>query len=154
MGFKYAVAVDERLDHFTDIDSFAFNGVAGTGVRLTVASATLGLDPALRVWDPIGNEISSLGCNGTNTFGSSIMCISSVDLNLASSGVYKFSVSDTGYDELGDFRFQVSCLFGACPSPLDGAPIPSPIPEPETYALLMAGLGVIGMVVRRRQRRC
>ena len=29
--------------------------------------------------------------------------------------------------------------------------IPAPIPEPETYALLIAGLGVIGFVARRRK---
>ena len=27
----------------------------------------------------------------------------------------------------------------------------NPIPEPETYALLLAGLGVLGFVARRRQ---
>jgi hypothetical protein len=29
-------------------------------------------------------------------------------------------------------------------------PIPTPVPEPETYALLIAGLGVLGAAVRRR----
>ena len=31
--------------------------------------------------------------------------------------------------------------------------ISDPVPEPETYALMLAGLGVIGLVVRRRQQR-
>ena len=35
----------------------------------------------------------------------------------------------------GDLNFQVT-----------------PIPEPETYALMMAGLGALGFVARRRQR--
>ena len=29
--------------------------------------------------------------------------------------------------------------------------IPSPVPEPETYAMLLAGLGVVGMLARRRK---
>lgn len=29
-----------------------------------------------------------------------------------------------------------------------------PVPEPETYAMLLAGLGVIGAVIRRRRSRC
>lgn len=29
----------------------------------------------------------------------------------------------------------------------------APVPEPETYALLLAGLGVVGLVARRRQQR-
>jgi hypothetical protein len=35
---------------------------------------------------------------------------------------------------------------------LSGGTVVSPIPEPETYAMLLAGLGVIGFVARRRQR--
>jgi len=33
------------------------------------------------------------------------------------------------------------------------SPSVSPVPEPETYAMLMAGLGVIGLMVRRRSAR-
>lgn len=33
----------------------------------------------------------------------------------------------------------------------DGGPVTTPVPEPETYALLMAGLGLLGVVVRRRR---
>ena len=29
--------------------------------------------------------------------------------------------------------------------------VPPPIPEPETYALMIAGLGVVGFVARRRK---
>lgn len=40
-----------------------------------------------------------------------------------------------------------NCGVGAPPPPVPG------IPEPETYALMMAGLGLLGMVARRRRRR-
>ena len=33
------------------------------------------------------------------------------------------------------------------------AQLTSPIPEPETYAMLLAGLGLMGFVARRRQRK-
>jgi hypothetical protein len=31
--------------------------------------------------------------------------------------------------------------------------VANPVPEPETYAMLMAGLGVVGWVARRRRQR-
>jgi hypothetical protein len=32
-------------------------------------------------------------------------------------------------------------------------PVPVPVPEPETYAMLLAGLGIVGAVARRRSKR-
>ncbi len=32
-----------------------------------------------------------------------------------------------------------------------GAVMLNPVPEPETYGMLLAGLGVVGMLARRRQ---
>lgn len=43
---------------------------------------------------------------------------------------------------------------GGVPSGHTGKPsggVTSPVPEPETYAMLMAGLGVMGAVARRRK---
>jgi hypothetical protein len=31
--------------------------------------------------------------------------------------------------------------------------LPSPVPEPESYAMLLAGMGLMGAIARRRQRR-
>jgi len=36
---------------------------------------------------------------------------------------------------------------------IDNVATTAPVPEPETYALLLAGLGVVGFVARRRDRR-
>ena len=35
---------------------------------------------------------------------------------------------------------------------LVGVKVAAPIPEPETYALMMAGLGVVGFMARRRRK--
>ncbi|MDY7575670.1 FxDxF family PEP-CTERM protein [Actimicrobium sp. CCI2.3] len=33
-----------------------------------------------------------------------------------------------------------------------GTPIPSPVPEPETYAMMLAGLGLLGFAARRKAK--
>ena len=42
---------------------------------------------------------------------------------------------------------------GAMQHRLDNFQVTTPIPEPETYAMLLAGLGVLGFAARRRQRK-
>lgn len=62
-------------------------------------------------------------------------------------GIYKVSVMENGLDEVGDYTLGVNCLYGACTSSA-----PAPVPEPETYTMLLAGLGLLSMVVRRRTK--
>ncbi|MDR1423904.1 MAG: FxDxF family PEP-CTERM protein [Azoarcus sp.] len=45
------------------------------------------------------------------------------------------------YDDFNDMEFFVTNVTS------------SPVPEPETYAMLLAGLGIVGMVARRRRTR-
>lgn len=65
------------------------------------------------------------------------------------------SVTASNFDNLaaGSYHFRV---FGLSNAPLSGYSISAvavaqPVPEPETYALLGAGLGIIGFVARRRR---
>lgn len=141
LGFQYTTPVAETLGHTTDFDFFAFNGVVHSGIRLTVANTTGGLDPVLEVWDPLGKRISNTVCDGNDIFGRAILCSNSVDLDLSLSGVYKVGISDSGWDETGGYRLAVNCLFGDCPAP--SVPPPSPIPEPGIYALMLAGLALL-----------
>jgi PEP-CTERM motif len=49
-------------------------------------------------------------------------------------------IADYSYLALDNFQFRV-----------DEGAVTSPVPEPETYAMLLAGLGLMGCVVRRRR---
>jgi hypothetical protein len=147
VGFKYATPVSEALGHSTDMDFFAFKGVANSGVRLTVATATGGLDPVLEVWDPQGIRISNTFCSGTDGFGRPALCTDTVDFDFSQTGTYKIGISESGLDETGNYRFEVSCLYGNCPSPLDLAPA---VPEPSSFALTLAGLALLAQLARRR----
>ena len=58
----------------------------------------------------------------------------------------------------GDFLFstfggssQVVVVSGFIVPPQTPDPVSTPIPEPETYALMLAGLGLLGVVARRRR---
>lgn len=42
---------------------------------------------------------------------------------------------------------------GGGKNPQDSAPIATPVPEPETYAMLLMGLGAVGWVAKRRGKR-
>jgi PEP-CTERM motif len=44
-----------------------------------------------------------------------------------------------------------SCLLQ--PGSVGGAPMLAPVPEPETYAMMLAGLGLAGWLARRRKQR-
>jgi hypothetical protein len=109
----------------------------------------------LKIWE-LGDgqesaQVSLWGNNGGNvqfTFTRGVSNVTSFDLSsyataLADIGGTSFTkVGIGGLDQLG-----ASKGFD-----LDAVSI-SPVPEPEAYAMLMAGLGLIGFMVRRRNAR-
>lgn len=53
---------------------------------------------------------------------------------------------------LGNYYLRVSgSLVSATSGSFGGSMMLTPVPEPETYGMLLAGLGVVGMLVRRRK---
>ncbi len=143
-GIAYDAPLSEQLGHLGDMDFLAFSGSAGTGVKISLASNTLGLDPLLEVWDPLGNLVESTSCNG-NPFGPTI-CSVAPELNLTETGIYRIGLSDVGWNETGNYSIGVSCLFGDCPS---AAPSPVPVPA----AIWLFGSGLAGLLVTTRRNR-
>ena len=86
---------------------------------------------SVQLYDNANNLLANLDSNaGSSTnhkVGSGVF---------AAANDYYFTVSGTGTGSLGGkYVFAVSTL---------------PVPEPETYAMLLAGLGIVGAVARRR----
>lgn len=119
---------------FEDIYTFTlpsqFTGV--TGGYFAVDYAGLGLGTYLTVGQgaPGSGFTVSLPINGSLS-GLGVASYQST-FSLAPGGSYWFQLS--GYGEAASYTVTLA-----------------PVPEPETYALLLAGLGLMGAVARRRQ---
>ena len=64
----------------------------------------------------------------------------------ASSAVFSFVIEGEGVQSLDDESWAMDNLRVSVNSAT------APVPEPQSYALLLAGLGVLGWAVRRRRR--
>ena len=144
VGFAYDSPVLDELGHVSDMDFLAFNGAAGTGVRVTTRSLTSGLDPQLQIWDPLGNLVSDTYCDGSSG-GFATTCTTSAELDLSLTGIYKLGLTDVSWNETGGYDLGVSCLYGTCPTT---APGPVPLPP----ALWLFGSGLVGLVGISRRR--
>lgn len=144
VGIVYGAAVNDELGHTTDMDFYAINGSATTGIRLAVASQSGGIDTALEVWSPSGKSLFSSSCVGNDVLGRPILCTTTADLDLSESGVYTLGVWDSGWNEGGSYALQASCRFGNCPV--------GPVPEPATQGLWLAGMGGLALWLRRRRQ--
>lgn len=63
-----------------------------------------------------------------------------------------FSASNTFTLGAGSYYYAVTGLGKPGSYSLSSAAVAAPVPEPETYAMLAAGLGIIGFVASRRRR--
>ena len=93
------------------------------------------------LWSPLGSdsgECFDVGCGYTGWVSSSY--------TLAETGTFKLEFGVVNWD---DTAFDSGMAFDGIT--IAGIPIPPAIPEPETYALMLAGLGLVGLAARRRK---
>lgn len=120
------------LDHFTfslsppsNFNSFAATLDLGTVSQISGISASLFTG---------GGALVASGI----PFGSALSIVPTTSI---ASGAYDLRVSGTVTGTLG----------GSFAGTLNASPT-APIPEPETYAMMLAGLGLMGFVARRRKQ--
>ena len=108
-------------------------------------------------------DVGSSATLGTNTsFEGNILALASITLNTgatigcgraaASTGAVTLDTNIIGGGCLGNLLGSNGLSGGLVVAGLPGT-IPTPVPEPETYALLLGGLGLLGLVARRRKQK-
>lgn len=73
-----------------------------------------------------------------NVAGNQSFALSSLSFSPSTSGLYRLSFSNAGGDNIGALLDRVQV-------------VAAPVPEPDTYAMLVAGLGIVGLIARRRK---
>ena len=94
---------------------------------------------------------------GVFSFG--IICLSNcthtilddfLGFTVADATLGDFRVESTGGNPNAQFAVNVFMTGSGTPGTIAGLLLATPVPEPQTYALLLAGLGAIGFLARRR----
>lgn len=130
----WASAVSMGTISLKDIGSFTTAGLSGPGGS----------------WGFSSKELSANGCSGGTSTGNA--CFAHGPVALGDDMIFTFSFAG-GVQSFASPHLKVEFFNanGRKQGSLLSMDIPA-VPEPETYALLLAGLGAIGVLVRRRQR--
>ena len=125
----------------TTPDGFAIPGFGMPAPEATISPANVAIIPGGPSWSPLGGSSGacySTGCGYTGWVTSNYA--------LGETGTFKL---EFGVVNWADTAYDTGMAFDGIT--IAGVPIPPAIPEPETYALMLAGLGVVGFMARRRK---
>jgi hypothetical protein len=102
-------------------------------------------------WTLSSNELNANGCAGGSHAGRSL-CFSGERVALADNMVFQFSFSG-GAPELEAPHLKVN-FFGEGERKVGSllSQAIAPVPEPQTYAMMLGGLGLVGWMARRKRK--
>jgi hypothetical protein len=131
-------------DHFT----FTVTGTTGMNFDAIVSSISRSADTGL---DFTGLSLYRVG-GGTGTGGTAGDTLVTSGTSLQSGNVDVWTLSSDNL-AAGNYYMLVSGnLVSNTAASFGGAVMMAPVPEPETYGMMLAGLGVLGFLARRRKQ--
>ena len=134
--FGDAFAMDNAGDTFSDQFTFSVTGLPHN-IDAIVSSISPTADTGLDITGlAVYSEAGTLIANGTSLM----------------TGVTDVWTVSTDGLALGNYYLQVSgSLVSESSGSFGGAVMLVPVPEPETYGMMLAGLGLVGWMARRRK---
>jgi len=140
VGDSFSQVIQKRVGSFSDRWNFTI------ATPLFAAGSVSNLAITL----PSNLKIFNVADLSAKLFAGSGMLIDDLDDNVGSSDQFK---SGSGVFAPGDYYFTVSGLSnGTMGGQYVFAVTTAPIPEPEAYAMFLAGLGIMGAIAARRNK--